>query len=82
MKIVIDIDSEVYNFIRNRGHVPYGVSIANEIANGTPLEERQQGEWEDYSVNFYKCPECGYLLNKDCPNCQNKVILPKGGEGK
>jgi len=40
------------------------------------LEERPQGEWEDYSVNFYKCPECGYLLNKDCPNCQNKIVLP------
>lgn len=43
------------------------------------IDERTQGEWEDYSVNFYKCPECGYLLNKDCPCCQNKVILPKGG---
>ena len=43
------------------------------------LEERSNGEWEDYSVNFYKCPECGYLLDKYCPGCQNKVILPKGG---
>ena len=41
--------------------------------------KRPQGEWEDYSVDFYRCPECGYLLNKDCPHCQNKVILPKGG---
>lgn len=40
---------------------------------------RPQGEWEDYSADFYKCPECGYLLNKLCPQCQNKVILPKGG---
>ena len=40
---------------------------------------RPQGEWEDYSVDFYKCPECGYLLEKDCPCCQTKVILPKGG---
>ena len=42
-------------------------------------EQRPQGEWEDYSIDFYKCPECGYLLNKDCPNCYNRVILPKGG---
>lgn len=42
-------------------------------------EERPEGEWEDYSIDFWKCPECGYLLNKDCPCCQNKVILPKGG---
>ena len=37
MKIVIDIDDEVYNFIKNKGHVPYGINIANEIANGTVL---------------------------------------------
>ena len=35
-----------------------------------------RGEWEDYSVDFYRCPECGYLLNKDCPHCGSKVILP------
>ena len=33
-------------------------------------------EWEDYSIDFYKCPECGYLLNKDCPCCQTEIILP------
>lgn len=42
-------------------------------------EERPQGEWIDYDNTFYKCPECGYLLEKCCPQCQNKVILPKGG---
>ena len=41
--------------------------------------QRPHGEWEDYSGDFYKCPECGYLLNKLCPRCHNKVILPKGG---
>ena len=46
---------------------------------GTIESQRPQDEWEDYSVDFYKCPECGYLLNKDCPYCQNKIILPKGG---
>ena len=43
------------------------------------LSKRPQGEWIDYDNTFYKCPECGYLLEKDCPQCQNKVILPKGG---
>ena len=41
--------------------------------------DRPQGEWIDYDNTFYKCPECGYLLEKCCPQCQNKVILPKGG---
>lgn len=44
-----------------------------------PYEERTQGEWIDYDNTFYKCPDCGYLLEKCCPQCQNKVILPKGG---
>ena len=46
-----------------------------EICN---TEEKPQCEWLDYSGDFYKCPECGYLLNKLCPQCHNKVILPKG----
>ena len=48
------------------------------MTNGKEYE-RPQGEWEDYSADFYKCPECGYLLNKLCPKCHNEVILPKGG---
>lgn len=42
-------------------------------------KEKPQGEWIDYDNTFYKCPDCGYLLEKCCPQCQNKVILPKGG---
>lgn len=42
-------------------------------------DEGWQGEWIDYNNTFYKCPDCGYLLEKCCPQCQNKVILPKGG---
>jgi len=42
--------------------------------------ERPQGEWIDYDNTFYKCPDCGYLLEKHCPQCQSKVILPKGGD--
>lgn len=40
------------------------------------LKEKPQGEWIDYSNTFYKCPDCGYLLDKYCPNCQTKIILP------
>lgn len=44
--------------------------------------KRPQGEWEDYSVDFWKCPECGYLINKFCPQCYNKVILPNNEKGR
>ena len=41
-------------------------------------EVKSQGEWIDYDNTFYKCPDCGYLLEKCCPKCQTKVILPRG----
>ena len=53
--------------------------LVKALKNGTPYEERPQGEWIDYDNTFYKCPDCGYLLEKCCPQCQNKVILPIGG---
>lgn len=51
----------------------------HDYSNYVHYEERPQGEWIDYDNTFYKCPDCGYLLEKCCPQCQNKVILPKGG---
>jgi hypothetical protein len=45
-----------------------------EAGGNCPL--RPQGKWIDYDNTFYKCPECGYLLEKCCPQCQTKVILP------
>ena len=54
-------------------------SVCEAIDNAPPVEPRPKGEWIDYDNTFYKCPDCGYLLEKCCPQCQNKVILPKGG---
>ena len=56
-----------------------GINVGYKAGRLSEKWERPQGEWEDYSVTFYKCPECGYLLPKYCPDCQHKVILPKGG---
>lgn len=49
----------------------HGYTVTKET-----VEERPQGEWIDYDNTFYKCPECGYLLEKCCPHCQNEIILP------
>ena len=57
----------------------YGGKVVPDTLQGWRYEKRQQGEWIDYDNTFYKCPDCGYLLEKCCPQCQNKVILPKGG---
>lgn len=40
------------------------------------IDERPQGEWIDHSATFWECPDCGYLLEKCCPNCQKEVVLP------
>lgn len=68
--------------IANLNHI-YGI-VSPDIQRSLDLaikalEERPQGEWIDYDNTFYKCPDCGYLLEKCCPQCQNKVILPFGG---
>ena len=36
-RLVIEIPDEVYNFIKNRGHIPHHVNIAPEIEKGIVL---------------------------------------------
>ena len=80
LKILLVIDNApAVNFIISPDYVTELQNLNKELIKQLEEVKRSQGEWEDYSVDFYKCPECGYLLNKDCPCCQNKVILPKGG---
>ena len=37
MKLIIDIPDEIYEFIKDRGHLPYAVSLANAIEDGEIL---------------------------------------------
>lgn len=57
-----------------------GINVGYKAGRLSEKWERSQGKWIDYNNTFYKCPDCGYLLEKCCPQCQNKVILPIGGE--
>lgn len=66
-------DEAICEEMTTDGHCNYSKPCLNKG------EDRPQGEWIDYDNTFYKCPDCGYLLEKCCPQCQNKVILPKGG---
>ena len=65
---VVDIDKEVWN-------------RSNEL-----LEKRltylgsSKGEWIDHSITFWECPNCGYLLEKCCPNCQTEIVLPNSSD--
>ena len=51
MQIVIDIDDEVYNFIKNRGHIPHYLNIAPEIENGIVLP-KGHGDLIDRDVAY------------------------------
>ena len=83
MQIVIDIPDEVYNFTKNRGHLPYGVNIAGRIIDGTPLP---QGEWiqatDEEGIEIYRkilcsrCNEASVEKYSFCPNCGAQM---KGG---
>ena len=44
MRVVINIPDEIYEFIKDRGHLPYAVSLADIIADGEVLPK---GEWID-----------------------------------
>lgn len=65
----------------SRELVQKSIEIGHRVGyyEGKIENKRPQGEWIDYDNTFYKCPDCGYLLEKCCPQCQNKVILPKEG---
>lgn len=66
----------------------YGANfdILSVIDNAPTILEKSQDEdeWIDYDNTFYKCPDCGYLLEKDCPQCGKRIVLPnyndKGGD--
>ena len=69
MKLIIDIDEELYEAYKGRpprlGDEGMDM-IAQAIANGTPYEERPQGEWITWeeagnyiaSPNRYECSCC------------------------
>lgn len=39
MKLIIEIPDEVYNFIIQRGHLPYEINIAGSIIGGEVLSD-------------------------------------------
>lgn len=80
MKIVIDIDSEIYNFINTRGHIPYAVNIANEIANGTPLS-KGHGDLIDRNVAYDEFDKAG-LSYEGCLLNYVPTVIPadRGGQ--
>jgi len=75
-------EKEIEDIIDNTPTIPqpdFKDGYKQAIIDGKTNYSRPEGEWIDYDNTFYKCPECGYLLEKCCPECQTKVILPKGG---
>ena len=78
----VRLDNAIIEAIDNAPTIPqpeFKDGYKQAIIDGKTNYSRPEGEWIDYDNTFYKCPECGYLLEKCCPECQTKVILPKGG---
>lgn len=75
MKLIIDIPYESYYTFKSdlgKGNLN---ALAEIVANGTPYEERLQGEWIDHEKHI-ECNHCrvwflkDYLIRKSfCPNC-------------
>lgn len=76
MKLIIDIDDKVYEFIKNLNYVilargngkTISMHIMRAIKQGIPYKERSQGEWKFKKFdektgipNSYWCPFCGMV---------------------
>ena len=87
MKVVIDIPDGYVGVIMSNQRMEGSAMdklIRQAIINGTPYEERPQGEWvklyhenpyacDDYGRSYVKCSICGQTHGTDdsdfCPNC-------------
>ncbi len=89
MKLIIDIDEELYKAYKGRPPMlgDGGMDmIVRAVANGMPYKERSQGNWIDYSEDgFVECPFCEHATTCEdnidelhyCWNCGAK--MQKGG---
>ena len=66
MKLIIDIDEELYKAYKGRPPMlgDSGMDmIVRAVANGIPYEERPQGEWikepNGRTTDIYRCSICG-----------------------
>lgn len=85
MKLIIDVDDEMYKRIRNSVCVPdvYGDIAINKIFEGIPYEERPQMTNEDI-IKFIKdnCRECNEVDREMYENCKQCGFLKKFLENK
>lgn len=69
MKLIIDIDEDYYEILKYNVEQGQKYKPWEIIANGTPYEERPQGEWVDYSNEGYvECPFC-----HEATNCEDNI---------
>ena len=77
MKLIIDIDDKIYEFIKNLNYVilargngkTISMHIMRAIKQGLPYKERPQGEWKyvQYDANpnigNWHCSECRHIVS-------------------
>lgn len=84
MKLIIDIPEMAYEAFKEWHKNKVATVEQSIIANGTPYEERQHGEWEfDDLDNDYRCSKChefNDFITDFCPNCG--ADMRKEGEDK
>ena len=87
MKLIIELDDDIAKGIRGENDCKveareivrsFQATISKAIANGTPYEERPQGEWIRIDDEKVKCPICEVIhlmysypgtAANFCPNC-------------
>lgn len=80
MKLIIDIPEDLYNKLVKYKEFYTSTTIFSAITNGTPYEERPQGEKiKKKPYGWVYCSECDSLLEPQDKFCWNCGAEMKGG---
>ena len=75
MKIVIDINEELYNYVKSLKSLPFTTILEEIVMNGTPLPK---GKWTkqyqnvngtDFEIQNKVCSECNKSVKYKYPFC-------------
>ena len=74
IKLIISIEKDLYEMIKDCVEHGQNYDYFEIIANGIPYEEKTQGEWIHYlgcGIGKAVCSECGQVgeIKKYCGNC-------------
>ena len=73
MKLIIEVTEDHYKYLKDKMHNRKATISDATILDGTPYEDRPQGEWVYGNLDHSTCSNCNYANHYGnlsfCPNC-------------